>query len=78
MIVTIIGVDHQLQSSDPTGDFGRLLSKHLEETPTDLIAEEARINDCTLAKNIALERSIRWLSIDTTSEDRNRLGIPLS
>jgi hypothetical protein len=75
LIVTIVGVDHSLQSNDPTGDFGRLLRQLLDKTPVDLIAEEMKGTDPTVAQQIALNRSIPWLNVDATLEDRVRLGI---
>lgn len=75
MIVTILGVDHELQRNDSTGDFGRLVQQALSEAPINVIAEEARESDCTVAQRIALDRSIRWLNVDITLEDKRRLGI---
>jgi hypothetical protein len=75
LVVTILGVDHELQRADLTGDFERLLEQTLAKGSLDLIAEEARESDSTVAQRIALGRSIRWLNVDVTLEDKIRLGI---
>jgi hypothetical protein len=75
LIIIILGVDHELQRTDPTGNLTNLIQGLIDKGPVDLIAEEAKQNDATIAHQIALDRSIRWLSIDATVEDKTRLGI---
>jgi len=73
--VTILGVDHELQRNDRTGDFGKLICRLLDQASIDLIAEEAKETDCTGAQQISSDRSILWLPVDATLLERSRLGI---
>lgn len=75
MNVTILGVDHEFQHNDRTGDFGKLVSAHLDKASVDFIAEEAKETDCTAAQRIASEMSIHWVGMDASRDDRIRLGI---
>jgi hypothetical protein len=75
LVVTILGVDHEVQRRDLTGDLRSLIEGLIDEAPVNLIAEEAKENEATIAQQIAQARSIRWSSVDTTLEDKTRLGI---
>jgi hypothetical protein len=75
LFVTILGVDHELQNVDATGDFRKMLEGMIDEGLVHLIAEEAKQNYPTIPRRVAESRSIDWLGVDTTLEDKNRLGI---
>jgi hypothetical protein len=75
LFVTILGVDHELQQQDATGDFRKMLEGIIDEHPVHLIAEEAKQNYSTIPRQVAESRSIDWLGVDTTPEDKIRLGI---
>jgi hypothetical protein len=74
LIVTVLGLDHEIQRHDFTGDLKDLITKLIDQSPVDLIAEEAKANDSTIAQQIAQERSIHWLGVDAL-DDKTRLGI---
>lgn len=73
--MTILGVDHELQNRDATGDFRKMLEGMIDERPVHLIAEEAKQNYPTIPRQVAESRSIVWLGVDATPEDKTRLGI---
>jgi hypothetical protein len=75
LFVTILGVGHELQETDATGDFRRMLEKMIDKGPVHLIAEEAKQNYLTIPRQVAERGSINWLGVDATPEDKIRLGI---
>jgi hypothetical protein len=75
LFITILGVDHMLQETDSSGDFRKLIESIIEESPVDVVAEEAKLNYQTIPRQIAKARAIRWLGVDTSPEDKTRLGI---
>jgi len=75
LTITILGVDHDFQHNDRTGDFRKFVCEQLDKTSIDLVAEEAKETECPVGKQIAAERSIHWLGIDATAEDKIRLNI---
>ena len=75
LAITILGVDHDFQHNDRTGDFRKFVCAQLDKAVFDLVAEEAEETDCTVGQQVALDRSIRWLGMDADQSDRIRLGI---
>ncbi len=75
MFVTIIGGDHGLQEKDTSGDFRNLVENLIDQSPVDVIAEEAKQNYETIPRQIAEARSVPWLGVDLDIADRKRLGI---
>jgi hypothetical protein len=75
LFVTIIGGDHGLQEKDSSGDFRKLIENFIDQSPVDVIAEEAKQNYETIPRQIAGARSIPWLGVDLNLADRKRLKI---
>jgi len=73
--VTLIGLDHDLQWRDPTGDLQILLEDLIRNSHVDLIAEEAYRLPTTVAQRLACRQGMPWVDIDMNEEERQRAGI---
>jgi hypothetical protein len=74
-LVTIIGLNHELQWKDATGDLQRLLTERIENTSVDLIVEEASGLPTTVAQRLALGQNKPWLNMDLNKAERILAGI---
>lgn len=70
-----MGVDHEVQRSDKTGDLAKLLRRQIDSESVSLVAEEAIEDDSTVAQRIAADRSVQWLGVDATTCEKTELGI---
>ena len=71
----LIGLDHNVQWRDPTGDFQKLLENELIKSPVDLVAEEAYSLPTTVAQRLACRLGLPWIDMDMNDEERRRAGI---
>jgi hypothetical protein len=73
--VTLLGLNHDVQWQDPTGDLQRLLSHLLESIHVDLVAEEACGLPTTVAQRLCCRLNIPWIDIDLSVAERKLAGI---
>lgn len=71
----LLGLNHELQWKDPSGDLRRILNGLLSSSPIDLIAEEACALPTTVARRLAYKLDKPWLEIDISIADRRLAGI---
>ena len=69
MNVTVIGLDHNTQARDPTGDLKRTLADLVAKHGPGLIAEEANTSESTVAL------SMGGLNMDMSTTERTAAGI---
>jgi hypothetical protein len=74
-LVTIIGLNHELQWKDATGDLQRLLLDRIKNSNIDLIAEEASGLPTTIAQRLACKLNKPWVNIDLSKADKILAGI---
>jgi hypothetical protein len=74
-LVTIIGLNHELQWKDATGDLQRLLADRIANTSVDLIVEEASGLPTTVAQRLALGQNKPWMNMDLDKAERILAGI---
>lgn len=53
MIVTLLGLDHELQRKDITSDLRRLVAGLLDQASVDLIAGEVKEGEPTVVRQVA-------------------------
>jgi hypothetical protein len=70
MKITLLGLNHDLQWKDPTGDLRRIVSELLSGSQIDLIAEEASGLPTTIAQRLACKLDKPWVEIDMSAADR--------
>jgi hypothetical protein len=75
MRIILLGVNHELQWQDPTGDLKRLLDQQFKSSSIGLVAEEARGLPTTVAQRLACKYEIPWMDIDLSSADLKLAGI---
>jgi hypothetical protein len=75
MRVLILGVDHDLQCKDPTGNFLRVLQERLRDSDVELIAEEATKLPTTVGQRLACRINVPWLNMDMDDAERKEAGI---
>jgi hypothetical protein len=73
--VTLLGINHDVQWKDPTGDLQRLLSQILASVHIDLVAEEACGLPTTVAQRLCSKTNIPWIDIDLSVAERKLAGI---
>jgi len=75
MKLTILGLGHEVQWKDPTGDLETMLSELLRKSPVELIAEEAYKLPTTVGQRLACRLNTPWLQVDMNEEQRRKEGI---
>jgi hypothetical protein len=75
MDVILVGVDHDVQWRDPTGNLQTLLADLIGKSRVDLIAEEAYRLPTTVAQRLACRLGKPWIDVDMNEEQRRREGI---
>lgn len=79
MKATVLGIDHNIQYRDDEGCLRAMISRLCNEHDCDLIAEEwnaGPYKHClTVARQVANERSVRWLNINIPDRLSEKLGI---
>ncbi len=75
MKVTLLGLNHDVQWKDPTGDLQHLLSHILVRAPIELVAEEACGLPTTVAQRLSCKLNIPWIDIDLSIPERKLAGI---
>jgi len=68
--IILLGLTHELQWKDTSGDLRKLLDDYLASHPIDLIAEEASGLPTTVAQRLAFKNDKPWLEIDMSIADR--------
>jgi hypothetical protein len=75
MKVILLGLNHELQWKDPTGDLRKLLDQQLKNSSIGLVAEEARSLPTTVAQRLASQYDKPWMDMDLSSADLKLAGI---
>jgi len=75
MKIMLLGLHHELQWKDPTGDLKRLLDQQYKSSIIGLVAEEARGLPTTVAQRLASQYDKPWMDIDLSSADLKLSGI---
>lgn len=75
MKITLVGLRHELQWKDSTGDLRKLLEKQLANSSVDLVAEEASGLPTTVAQRLAYKHDKPWINIDLTTAEKKLSGI---
>ena len=73
--VTILGLDHETQWLDPTGDLREMLKTLFAQSRPELVAEEAHKLPTTVAQRLASAMDIAWLNVDMNDSERELNGI---
>jgi hypothetical protein len=73
--ITLIGLRHELQWKDSTGDLRKLLEGQLANSSVDLVAEEASGLPTTVAQRLAYKCDKPWIDIDLTAAEKKLSGI---
>lgn len=71
----LLGLNHELQWKDPTGDLKKLLDQQFKNSSIGLVAEEAKSLPTTVAQRLASKYDIPWMDIDLSSADLKLAGI---
>ena len=75
MKITLVGLNHELQWKDPSGDLKRVLDQQFKSSNIGLVAEEARGLPTTVAQRLASQYDKPWMDIDLSSADLKLAGI---
>lgn len=71
----LLGLIHEVQWNDPTGNLRRILEELLSSQQINLIAEEAWALPTTIAQRLACKLDKPWIQIDMSTADRKLAGI---
>jgi len=74
MLFVVIGIDHETQWLDRTGDFKTLVTSLCTEHAFYLIAEEACTLPTTTAQRLAFRLDIPWIDMDMSHSQRKEAG----
>src|SRR6266852_4754734 len=72
---TIVGLNHELQWKDATGDLQRLLADRITNSSVDLIVEEATGLPTTVAQRLSCRLNKPWMNIDLSEAEKILAGI---
>lgn len=75
MKITLVGLNHELQWKDPSGDLKRFLDQQFKNSSLGLVTEEARSLPTTVAQRLAWTYNTPWMDIDLSSADLKLAGI---
>jgi len=75
MKVTIVGLNHDLQWKDPRDRLRQVLADIFDNSPIDLVAEEAYNLPTTVAQRLACKMNKPWLDVDMNYIERKESGI---
>jgi len=75
MKILLLGLNHELQWKDPTGDLKKFLGQQFKNSSIGLVAEEARSLPTTVAQRLASQYDKPWMDIDLSSADLKLAGI---
>jgi hypothetical protein len=75
MKILLLGLNHELQWKDPTGDLKKFLGQQFKSSSIGLVAEEARSLPTTVAQRLASQYDKPWMDIDLSSADLKLAGI---
>ncbi|HEY1676858.1 MAG TPA: hypothetical protein VGG04_04070 [Candidatus Sulfotelmatobacter sp.] len=75
MKVVLLGLNHELQWKDPTGDLRQILGHLISTRGVDLVAEEAAGLPTTVAQRLAFILDKPWIDIDMNKAERVLAGI---
>jgi hypothetical protein len=73
--IVLLGLNHDLQWKDPTGDLRKILEEQFTNLSVDLVAEEASGLPTTVAQRLACKYDKPWIDIDLSMADRKLAGI---
>jgi hypothetical protein len=73
--IILIGLNHEVQWKDPTGDLRKILEHLITNSDVDLVAEEASGLPATVAKRLSCKHDKPWIDIDMSTADRKLSGI---
>lgn len=75
MKIMLLGLNHELQWKDSTGDLKKFLDQQFKNSGIDLVAEEAKSLPTTVAQRLTWMYDIPWMDIDLSSADLKLAGI---
>jgi hypothetical protein len=73
--IILLGLNHEIQWMDPTGQLRQILADQISNSGVDLIAEEATGLPTTVAQRLACKLDKPWMDIDMSKADRKLAGI---